>query len=211
MIDNIEQEAGLQESKEALKFILTAYISQWTYMDNRPSGFRKDENADYVAVQLDKKELLQVLKKIAYQAIENNQDILFATKETDISMDIKHPRRMIPFLRYADDNQLKKYIERATQWTNYDVYGEEGILAKETFEQAILLNDTDTALLYAYRNNRLNEYGFLRKTKVEDLFLQVAKTLEKYELRKELEELHESYVHKLHVEYLAGTKTKKKD
>ena len=73
------------------------------------------------------------------------------------------------------------------------------------------MNDSETALLHAYRQNKLNEYAFLRKVQVEDLFLQVAVILEKRNLAEELRILHERYIHKLHVDYLSGNKVCKKD
>ena len=190
---NVFREDGKEAPVEALKFILTSYISQWTYMDSRPSGFHTCNEADYVAGLLKREGLLKALESIACEE------------------EIKYPRRMIAFLRYADEEQLEHYIKISEEWENYEIYGEQGILAKETFEQAILINDSEAALLHAYRNNKLNEYAFLRKITVEDLFLQIVKILEKKNLTEELHVLHKKYIHKLHVDYLSGSKVKRDD
>lgn len=178
---------------EALKFILTSYISQWTYMDARPSAIHACEEADYVASLLDEGCLREILEKLVSDT------------------GVKYPRRIIVFLRYADNRQLEQYIAVSEEWKNYDIYGEEGILAKVTFEQAILMNDSEVALLHAYRNNRLSEYAFLRKVKVEDLFIQIVKILEKNDLLEELQLFYEKYIRKLYINYLSGSKLRKDD
>ncbi len=176
---------------EALKYILTAYISQWTYMDGVPREFRVDDAADYVASLLNKEELCAALEKLALETDE------------------VYPRRMVPFLRYAKDTQLEFFIEKSDEWKSYKKYGQAGILAKETFEKAVLINDSETALLYAYRKNTLAQYSFLRKTTVEELFLQVVDVLDKRNLLEEMEQLRKQFIHKLHVEYLSGKKQKR--
>lgn len=190
---------------EALKYIMYRYMSQWSYMNAQPPFFHFDESADYVASLLDLTSLQNALEKLGCVLIE------YFTWGKHIT--ILYPRRLIPLLRYASQQQIQSFIQKAQEWLNYDVYGQEGIVAVKTLENALLLNDDCYAMLFANRGHLLNQYAKLRHQNEEDMLMLLVKKLEEKEIVSDddLKQIQEDYQQQLYLEYLSGRKVSQKE
>lgn len=190
---------------EALKYIMYSYMSQWSYMNTKPPMFHFDQSADYVASLLDMSSLQDALQQLSCVFIE------YLTWGKHIT--ILYPRRLIPLLRYASQSQTQSWIQKAQDWLNYDVYGQEGSIAYETLKQAVLLNDSSYAMLFANRCELLKQYALLRHCNEEEMLMSLVKILESKEIDSDddLKQIQIQYQQKLYLDYLSGKKFMKKD
>lgn len=187
------EKQGAEAPEEVIKYIVASYLSQWSPLEKRPSRFYLEEEADHLAEMLDPKRLLHALEQMT---------------GTDL---LAYPRKMIPLLRYGNDALVESILTQAETWSDYSQYGEEGILAKETLEKAILLNDSKQALLFVYRHGSLEQYARIHQKKTEELMLSVLDLMEEGKRKEEREEIMQKFIHHLHVLYLSGKKIKTAD
>lgn len=178
---------------EALKFIMYRYMKQWSYMDSIPPLFQNDKEADYVANMLE----LSSLQSALYHLTP-------VLKQEYNQIKILYPRRIIPLLRYANKEQLDEYIQKITEYSIYDIYKKDGIIAIQTIKQAMLLNDEPLVMVHALNYGLLNEYASLRGKSKEDVFIELTCLLEKN--HGDLSVVRNYYKNLLYQDYLTGKK-----
>ncbi len=183
---------GREAPPEAVKYILYRYMSQWTEGSVLPN-FHFDERADRMAALLEPDSLLHVLKELGCPETEG----------PDGSRRVPYPRRLIPLLRYADGALTSDYVRRWKEWREYPVYGFSGYQAASVLERAILLNDSEEALIFAGWRRLLPQYARLRGQSEERLFTDLTALLER-QGREELGPVLDQWRERLYEDYLTG-------
>lgn len=181
--------------EEALKFILYQYMKQWSYFDEYPLPFQYDKYADYIVNLVDDKSLQNALKYIVDFNTENN-----VTED----INIKYPRRLVPVLRYCQDDLLQFYNQKSYEYLNYEHYKKSGMIVSKTIQYAILLNQSSLAYILAFRNHMLNDYALIHHIKKENVFYRLVELLQhhQYALKEDFVKIEKEYRQYLYDAYV---------
>ena len=146
--------ANTQEAAapEVLTYLLAAYMGQMKKRPPMSSGYTYeyvpleiDPAADEVAAMLDPVSLQSALRDVA-----------------DLEHGTDKPQRLIPYARYASEEQIRELIKWMKRWAEWSAYGSAGRSAIVVARGAVVLSDTRDAMLYADRSGCLDYYAKIR-------------------------------------------------
>lgn len=137
---------------EALTFVLCAYMNEWPALNAHPRALKRLAEADEVAALLSPDDLSAACASLRCPEAPGDGG----------RTEVRFPRRLLPCLRFADDQGVWQALSDIDRWQDYARYGQEGRIAAEAAERAVLLSDSREALVYAARCGRLAEYAAQR-------------------------------------------------
>ncbi len=146
---------------EILAYIIYSYIMIWPNIDHIPTELHRLKEVDDMALCLDRGSLQKALEKLLPEAVP--------LETYGKEMVIEHPNRMIPFLRFGTDDQLRDYMNRTDFYYNEAIYGKSGKQTLTILNKSALLSDTLVAALYAEEVDEMRAYVALRHTTEEDV------------------------------------------
>ena len=132
---------------DALKFILYRYIMQCPAGNSNVPLLYYDVPADKVAGKMDKRSLEDALSQI----LPEDQDMCGPG----------YIRRLIPAIRFAGTEMLERITQNAQAYGEYEKYGLQGMKARKIYRHSLILNESDSVPLLAFRCGMLGHYAAL--------------------------------------------------
>ena len=155
-LDNIPLADGSGMAPEYLvKCAIAPYADVYEGKPKHISGYARDyikvklvKAADEAATLLDREALRKLLESIS----------LF-----------NKPQAMLPYCRYADNQQITKLISDTRSWADWYFYGTSGRQAIIIARGALMLSDTREAMMYLDKCGCLDAYAAIRGTDADSI------------------------------------------